>query len=392
VSHLPKPLSIGDHTEVQAATLAEVLDKAIAAMWPRRAQQELLLDLGERKGWTPIAREAALDEVANWLVCELGLPSHLNIVWQPTQTVVESDTHACELARSFRTAVGLGERVPDAAAWACNLAPALGTTAKTLANNLNVPLRSDRSAHRWLRFLSAASRGQTDTQAWYYHRRCAQTVADALADMHARSACLHAGDAVLVLSLLAQWQHRRHTATVRSNRGKTLARRVTPKPLAGLVGQVLQPGQTTKLVQIAQRMEHQEGLAIALLAIEVALFEAHLAPHPVRSVGDGSSPYDNGQSWLVAAETALKDARDLIAQEDVSVFAFRIERHRAWLAGRPQAVPDPDLLQIPYVAASMALDQRVRDPHCQVGMFDASAPGLFMLQPLLRSKCMLKEG
>jgi hypothetical protein len=390
VSHPSKSLATSDHAEVQIATLTEVLDKAIAAMWPKRAQQELLLDLGEHKYWTPIARHESLDEAANWLVCQLGLPSFFDVVPEQTQSVADVDEDARQLARELGAKVALGERMPGVAAWACHIAPALGTTAKTLANNLKVPLRSDRSDHRWLRFLSAATRGQTDTPAWFYHRRCAQTVADALGAMCARIGCLHAGDAVLVLSLLAQWHHLRDPAEVRSNRGRPRSRRETPKPIAGIIGQVVQPGQVPSLVRLA-RQAGLGGPSIVRLAIEAALVEGHLGPHPVRAVGDKSSPKDRGQSWLAAAESALKEAGDTISQEDVSVFVFRIERHRAWLAKKQQQEPDVKLLALPYVAASMALERRHWNPNGPLELFNTDEKGLLMLLPYLRPKGMLKE-
>ncbi len=34
------------------ASLAEVLERVILALWEKRTKQELLLDLGERKEWT----------------------------------------------------------------------------------------------------------------------------------------------------------------------------------------------------------------------------------------------------------------------------------------------------------------------------------------------------
>ncbi len=37
-------------------SLATVLERGVRRMWPRRAQRELLLDLGEREGWGPTAR------------------------------------------------------------------------------------------------------------------------------------------------------------------------------------------------------------------------------------------------------------------------------------------------------------------------------------------------
>jgi hypothetical protein len=46
--------------------LTAVLSEMLLRMWPRRRHQELLLDLGERKGWTEADRDDALNRLAGW--------------------------------------------------------------------------------------------------------------------------------------------------------------------------------------------------------------------------------------------------------------------------------------------------------------------------------------
>ena len=52
-------------------SLADALSSVLLRLWPARRHQELLLDLGERKGWTEPDRAGVIDRLAAWLEEEL---------------------------------------------------------------------------------------------------------------------------------------------------------------------------------------------------------------------------------------------------------------------------------------------------------------------------------
>jgi len=200
-----------------------------------------------------------------------------------------------------------------------------------------------------------------------------------------------AGDALVVLSLLALWQRRRPTERVKGNRGRSRSRRTTPKPVAALLGGLAQPAQATALVMLARHLDPEAGRALSELAIEAALTEAHLAPHPTRSSASAGVPGTSGESWLRAAENAIEETGALLAEEDRAVLAFRIDRQRAWRARRPQSVEDDRLGRHPYVAACLALEQRIINPEAEAARFATGTTGLLMLLPALRSRGLLEK-
>lgn len=370
-------------------SLADCIDRAMTVMWPRRAHQELLLDLGERKQWDQAGRREAVAEATAWLIRELGLPGTVSVE-AGASPAREDDEHARALARRLGHVAGLGEPTVGVAAWACGIAPALGSSAKTLANSLSGPLRADRGDHRWLRVIASTERGRDHRQAWCFHRRGPETMAEALASL-AGTTMFDAGDALVVLSLLALWQRRRAPAKARGNRGRPETRRATPKPVAALLGGLAQPAQAVALVNLARHLEPEAGRAVSELAIESALTEAHLAPHPSRSVPQGRGAATSGESWLAAAEAALTGAGGLVADEDRAVFAFRVDRQRAWRARRPQSVADGHLRSHPYVAACLALEQTIINPETETAPFAPATPGLLMQLPALRSRGLLED-
>lgn len=376
---------------VQLWSLADCIDRAAAAMWPRRTHQELLLDLGERKQWDPASRRETVVEAAAWFIRELALPLSVSVDAEAANCDHGSDEDVLDLARTLgRVGRQEGASARGVAAWARAIAPALGSSAKTLANSLSNPLRADRCDHRWLRAIARAVQGRGHPDAWCFHRRGPQAMADALASF-AATPTFDAGDALVVLSLLALWQRRRSTATARGNRGRRHTRRATPKPVASLIGGLAQPAQAAALVKLALHLEPTAGRVVAELAIESALTEAHLAPHPTRSARHGPDATTSGESWLAAAENALTEAGSLVTDEDRAVFAFRVDRQRAWRARRPQSVVDEHLRRHPYVAACLALEQAIIDPGFAMVPFAPATPGLLMLLPALRSRGLVEE-
>jgi hypothetical protein len=350
------------------------LRDAILAMWPRRAQQELLLDLGERKGWTGDDYASRVAEVAVWLRDELMLPEPI-----ATGGVASPDSGWRDLREwaSQRR----HEATSGVARWALELAPAVGTAPKTLANSLRGGLSSARADHRWLSLVARAAREPVREDAWVFHRRTAAGVSSALAAM-ATHAPYDAADAMLLLSLLALWQRRRPTSDARANRGRLRSRRETPKAVAALRGTLIEAGQIAPLMKLASALPSTGGArAVALVALEAALTEAHLAPHPARLTGE--QPVDTGEGLLRAVEAALARHGDLVGH-DGDAYAFRIDRMRAWRDRRSQAPPSDRVSDLPYVAASMALEQR--ETPSPAPDWETTTPGLLMLIPLLRHR------
>lgn len=355
--------------------LRDVIGHALRAMWPRRAQRELLLDLGERKGWTEADCDAAVDGAATWLERQLLLPADLPGVGPlPPHDMAE----VMEIGR--RLAEGADAASP--ARWAIGLGPVVGAAPKTLVNSLEQGLRADRPDHRWLRALARVGRSGGPADAWVFHRRSPGVVAVELAAMAGRDD-LDAGDAVLLLSLLALWQRRRPTAEARGNRGRRQPRRRTPLPIGALPSPLAAPGQVPHLARAARLLGGEAGRALLVLALEAALTEAHLAPHPARTSRSGLC--DSGEVWLRGVEAILDLHAGLLGADDAEVFRFRIARMRSWRDGVPQHASAELAVRSPYVRASLDLE-RARGRSLVAGSIDAATPGVMMLLPLLRAR------
>lgn len=360
------------------APLISTFERALKAMWPRRAQQELLLDLGERKAWDAQDREAALAAACAWMGAELGL-----VVEGPPPGLPSPPADLASV-RDLGTRVGGRGTSTGVAKWAEVIASAVGSSPKTLANSLRDGLRPARPDHRWLASLmQAATPPQDDDRvdAWLYHRRSPANVARALGSLGIHGQYT-AGDATLVFSLLALWQRRRPTHSARSNKGQPRSRRETPKPVAALTSSVASPGQVPHMLRLARLLPG--GRDLALLCLEAALTEAHLAPHaPRRAPGPERHGWD-GETWLRAVEHALTEFSDVVGTDEAAAIAFRIERMRAWRESRPLR-PIPTPAGVPYVEASLALEAtRGGEPPSRA--FSTQAQGLLMLLPLLRSR------
>ena len=356
--------------------LALLLERGIGALWPRRTQQELLLDLGERKGWDSGDFEQVVREVASWLHRELGLPEQI-----PENPPDESDV--LSWARAFGSEVATGDAEAGVARWAVALGPALGVSGKTLANGVGHGLRSDRSDHRWLGVLYRLAHGEAPLSAWSFHARTGSSVAAELGRL-AGTSLLDAGDALLVMSLLALWQRRRPPEQARANRGVPRSRRDTPKPLAALQGALAAPGQVRHLSELANRLAPDGGRGLLLLVADAGLTEAHLAPHRARH---GEHAPADGEEWLRAVERLL-DTHAMLRDVDRQLLRFRIDRMRTWRDKKPLNAPELDAVREPYVAASLALEA-VRSGEPRTRMFSPNDPGLLMLLPLLRTRHLL---
>ena len=382
-------MTSGDHSEVdpppgefgKSQSLELALDRLLRVIWPRRSHAELLLDLGEGKRWTEADRRAQTTACATWLaregVVEAPLvPKAAPAKASPSRAMIEASL-ARYLPRSLWT------RAPGTSALISQLAPALGSHPKTLANSLRKGIRPSRRDHRWMVTIYGLLVGNPRLDAWIFHRRTPASIAAALSDTPLPGV----SDALLVLSLVALWQRRRPTAAVRGNRGQPQARRVTPKPAAALEWQLISPGQVPHLITMASKLG-EAGCAVGTLAIECALTEAHLAPHPSRGVAaNQGSLVDSGEALLIAAERGLHDLhdRDLVPPADAEVFEYRISRMRAWRDRGPPAQPSAAASASAYVVACLALDDLRAGKITEFPPIHASTPGLAMLLPQLRA-------
>lgn len=360
--------------------LAAGLSNMLLKMWPRRRHQELLLDLGERKGWTDADRVDALDRLAEWSSAELGLPE-----WLPARLDVDGvappGLPAVPLDR-VKPVGGVGLQMVALAALA-------GTAPKTLANSVGSGLRSDRRDHRWLGFLTRLAAGHLSEDAWIYHRRSPRTLSEELA-ARAHAPFFDAGDALLVLSIVALWQRRRRPGEARASRSQLVSRRDLAKPIAALDGWVMVPSQLVSLVEYGVGRGGTGGRAVVAVALEAALTEAHLAPH--RSRGRGAE-VGSGEGWLRAVEQAL--GRPPVAQvlgvAEHEVFAWRVARMRAYAARQPTPLPGVAASAHPYVKLARAIDDALGKRPSD-GPFHSADPGYFMLLPQARRLGLVEDG
>jgi hypothetical protein len=357
---------------VGRVSFEEVLRRVLWQLWPRQSQIELLLDLGENKGRDE--REAAAS-VARWLHDELGLP----LAWEAAEVPVDT---AWSEVEALAASLPDGPEAPGVGRWVRNIASAVGSSPKTLSNVLGDGPRSARPDLRWLGVIDRIARGDLPIEAWSFHLRTRDSVARQLE----RLACpgsLDAGDALLVSSLLALWQRRRPTDQVRANRGKTAPRRSSPKSIVAREGATIQRGQLEPLAEISSHLSADRGRVLLLLAVEAALFEAHLCAHP----GRRGAATSTGEPWFTAVE-GLLGARRLIPL-DVEILEYRIARMRAY---RDRAAsPSGEGAACAYVDACVALDA-ARRGEVERRALDWGAPGLFMLVPQLRSAGFTPDG
>lgn len=361
--------------------LRESLADRLHLLWPRRIHQELLLDLGERKGWGKPEYFGAAEAAAAHLSEQLLLPTTL------AMSPGESSSDPLAALRLLGENLAKPTSPPGVARWISGLASAVGAAPKTLANSLSQGISAERREHRWLRLIDRLLRGGMALDAWLYHRRSPSCVAAELARGGA-SPVLDAGDAVLLFSLIALWQRRRPTSEARANRGHSLTRRQTPKPIANLQGNLLVPRQLQHLARVAERLPGPAGQALGLLATEAALTEAHLAPHAARK--SRTNMAESGEDWLCAVEGLLVNGqKGLFSPADDAMIRFRVDRMRAWRDGTPQRQPSLLIANEPYVRAALALERRHSAPSME--RFSPHSPGLLMFLPQLRRLGWLEE-
>ncbi len=366
--------------------LADILSTMLLALWPSRRHQELLLDLGERKGWSEGDRAAATERLAAWLAAELELPASLPA--GPSHAQQELLALSDLPVEGVEPVVGVGRHTVA-------LAQLVGTAPKTLANTLKAGLRSDRRDHRWILFLSRLHRGETDDAAWVFHRRSPQAVATALA-RRTSAPQLDAADALLVLSLVALWQRRRRSGEGRSARGIETARRLLPKPVSALDCWVLAPSQLRPLAALGVRLGNDAGQALVAVALDAALTEAHLAPHRARrtelTTTSSETALRLAESALRAADDVLgrADVAELLGQPEIDVFRWRVSRMRAYPAGVPTPAPSVAVAEHPYVRLARAIDDARSSPE-RPKRFASHEPGYFMLLPQARRLGLLED-
>ena len=359
--------------------VASLFAAGVGLVWPRRAQIELLLDLGERKRWTDSDAAVRFDEVKCWLLAE-GVIALGEGQRRPDGV----DVRDLKAGLAALAPAEPSPRSAGASVLVTFLALAVGSAPKTLANSLTRGLRSSRPDHRWLLVLHDIVEGTAPLETWLFHRRSPATLAAALRP----SPQPHAADALLLLSLIALWQRRRPTVQARGNRGTERARRLTPKPIAALTWQLITPGQVPHLINIALEFGDERGTALGLLAVECALTEAHLAPHPSRgNAADQQALVDSGEGFLTAAADGLASLsrNTQIDPIEHDVVAYRIARMRAWRDGAPAPAPSPAARSHAYVAACLALDDLRAGRIDALPDIHASTPGLAMLLPQLRA-------
>lgn len=369
-----------------AVPLDDVLGRAVEALWPARAKQELLFDLGERKRWTSPDATQAVVRLAAWLQAELGLPEVLAPTAASGLAVSEARRLAAVLCGPPPRSVGVAK---DLVA----LQPLVGSSSpKALANSLSEDLRSRRGDHRWLLALAtvaaAPDAASRRLDAWLFHERSRVAVVAELSGLAGRldAGMLDAGDAVLVFSLLALWQRRRPAEEARGNRGKASSRRAAPKPVAALDEELIGLAQLDAILAAARRVSDAAGRCLTLLAIEAALTQAHLVPHTARRAPAGGRPSDR---WLPRVRAALSNAWlvDLVGVEAAALLGHRVARMRAYRDG--EAPPPAPALVHPHLTATSLIDSRQTSAHSTSLSLDDR--GVLMLAPQLRARGLLQE-
>lgn len=114
--------------------LADALLTIFDRLWPARAKQELLLDLGEHKDWSTADRSAAVAKFAGWLTATASVPGTLAAGHDETDRA--HDDLPDVPADGVAPVGGVGRRMVA-------LARLVATSPKRLANTLAEPLRRD---------------------------------------------------------------------------------------------------------------------------------------------------------------------------------------------------------------------------------------------------------
>lgn len=330
-------------------TLTSLLDDAIQALWPRRAQQEALLDLGERKTWTHADRRRQIEAVARWLIDNQVAPQRVAVAPASPMTLETARQHAASLGPS------IGDRDAAVAIDLQQIAPLVGcATPKTLANSLSAWPRSSRPDHRWLQAIAVLTDAPTPPSGLCFDDRSTENLARLLGRTggRMRAGCPDARDALVLFSLLALWQRRRPTAAVRANRGRPSTRRQAPKPMAGLSRDLIGARQFARLIDGA--ITHNQP-AIAELAFEAALTAAHLGPHRARKTGDLDL------RWLLptACERVL-ELEALLGPRRAALWRHRVDIMISYRDRADRPEPPAEIARHPYVHMTTLLDRQRR--------------------------------
>lgn len=346
--------------------ISQVISGMLCCIWPTRRQQELLLDLGERKDWGVPEREGAVQRFAEWLTKDLALPACMEIIADP-------------LRPSFQEISVSHFNYPGVSAHIAGLAELIGTNPKTLQNSLSDWPSAARLDHRWLMFLWRVEHGDVDLNALLFHERSPASVAQTLMRRAGQTA-LDAGDALLLFSLLALYQRRRRVEEVRATRGKVLPRRKLPKPITALNGGLIQLGMLEPLLEFASAQNPRSGHILIATLLEAALTEAHILPHRPRTTD--SPRIKDAEAWLDRIDGIIKkpNIRQFLGETAAEIFQWRIASMRAWQNKQP---PPTSTLAHPYVQISAAIREAQVQPSATT-MFDPQTPGHFMLLPQAR--------
>lgn len=356
-------------------TLADILSQLLLRMWPARAHQELLLDLGEHKGWGEAGRLAVVETMVGWMQRELLMPAELYVIAGTAITHELPDVPLDNLVPQ-----------PGVARKTVALAGLAGVAAKTLANSLTRGLQCDRGDHRWLCLLARVQRRELNLSDSFFHERSPTNVAERLARAFA-SPNVDAADAALMLSLVALWQRRRLPSEARGSRGKSMPRRLVPKPAVSMSGELMVLSQLGPLLDLAVHWRTSGGALLAAFVVDVALTEAHFAAHRPRRTGSPSQ----STTWLETVGRALDrpDVAQLVEPQHRSLFRYRVARMFAYSAATI-VQPDNIVHDHPYVRLCLAIDdaRAGREPFAR---FDAGDPGYFMLLPQARGLGLLED-
>lgn len=171
--------------------LVDALDTVLLCLWPRRAHQELLLDLPEHKRWTVADRHQRLTEVGAWLAVEGLLPAELAV---PERTPA---TDRAAVVADLRAAIALepgAQRARGASGLLTAIASATGAQPKTLGNSLSQGLQSHRRDHRWLLSLHRCLSVPVPLDAWLFHRRSPASITSVLAGSQRKGAAISGSD------------------------------------------------------------------------------------------------------------------------------------------------------------------------------------------------------
>jgi hypothetical protein len=369
--------------------MSALLAAAIAAFWPRRADQERWLDLGEHKPWTPQDLARACDLCVAWLqrqgLCPMTLPEPPGDGAAACPKPKELRDQALWLADDHDDKGSARAGVAEAN---LRLAPLLGSDPGTYANSLSGACKPWRLDHLWARLL--AEPDLVAREQALYHARTRAGLARGWVRL---SASLRHGpslqERLVLASLLALYQRRKPTQDVRANRGQQQPRRLTPKPAAGGPVVLVQPGQALLLLaRCAALRDDPRAQAIAAVVMEAVLTGAHLDAHRARST---EAPDPSFPRWV---DECLALASPLLGAE-AEVWRFRVARMRAYQAQDSRSPPMPDNPH-PYVEASVHLaliyahrrqpGQELRDRLARLRDMSAQdLPGLAMLHPQIQS-------